>query len=69
MTVVMKYLHHNDDDLLKSDICNFILKAEDKNDDEDESSQRCMTLSYVTSAVPTIFPFSPFLTEFSMSKC
>ena len=36
-------------------------ETEEKNDDkEDESSHRCMTLDYVTSAVPTIFPFSPF---------
>ena len=57
----MKYLHYNHDDLLKSDILIVILEIEDKNDDEDESSQRCMTSSYVTSAVPTIFSFSPFL--------
>ena len=36
-------------------------ETEEKNDDkEDESSHRCMTFDYVTSAVPTIFPFSPF---------
>ena len=31
--------------------CNFSIK----DGEEDESSQRCMTLGYVTSAVPTFF--------------
>ena len=35
-------------------------ETEEKNDEKDESSHCCMTFDYVTSAVPTILPFSPF---------